>query len=99
MEPTGNNHQARAGPFLMNYGMFNLLDIYQQVIFRDVRDHVCDGHFIGKFGTVIRGLDCFSVSFPRDVRGESVSQSIEELGSVMDTLAISVQNYASLVIA
>ena len=40
---------------------------------------ISSDHFIGEFGTIVRGLDYFSVSFPGDARGES---GLRELASV-----------------
>ena len=47
--------------------------------FHHVRHHAYAGHSIIQFGTIVRGLDCFSVSFPGDVRGEP---GLRELVSV-----------------
>ena len=42
--------------------------------FHHFRHHVHDGHWTGEFATVIWRLDCFTVSFRSDVRGESGPQ-------------------------
>ena len=39
--------------------------------FHHFRHHVHDGHWTGKFATVIWRLHCFTVSFRGDLRGES----------------------------